>query len=185
MTGKRTHIEKILTDCICLFLTGAAIGWLYEVLLHVVTDGTFVNRGILHGPWLPIYGTGCLLIIGLKKWMGHRPLSFFAVSVAACGVIEYVTSWLMEMIYHTRWWDYSDCLFNLNGRIFVGGLLGFGAAGCLFAYGLFPILQKQYQKVPTAWRRKISILLLTIFLADVLLSLFFPNMGTGITKNYF
>ena len=182
MNNERIRIEKIATDCIVLFLTGAVIGWLYEVTLHVVTDGTFVNRGILHGPWLPIYGTGCLLIVGLKKIIGKRPVSFFTISMAVCGVIEYVTSWLMEVIWDTRWWDYSDCMLNLNGRVFVGGLFGFGAAGCLFVYGLLPMLIKRYRKIPDKVQRWIAILFLLIFLIDMVLSLLCPNMGAGITK---
>lgn len=182
MNCRKKRLEQIFVDCIFIFLTGAAIGWVYEVLLHVVTDGTFVNRGILHGPWLPIYGMGCLILVGLRWLIGKRSVLFFAVSVVACGVIEYVTSWIMEVIYHTRWWDYSDCMFNLNGRIFLGGLLGFGVAGYLFAYGVFPILTKQYRKIPGKVQRWIAFLFLAVFLADMVLSLLFPNMGAGITK---
>lgn len=182
MNCVKSSVKRIFVDCMFLFLTGAFIGWLYEVLLHIVTDGTFVNRGMLHGPWLPIYGFGCLIIVGLKKLIGNRPVTYFAVSVAACGVIEYVTSWLMETVYHTRWWDYSNCMFNLNGRIFLGGLLGFGAAGCLFAFGLLPVLEKQYQKVPAWTKDIIAVAFLLIFLADVAISLFCPNMGAGITN---
>lgn len=185
MNRKKKHLEQILTDYIFVFWTGAVIGWLYEVLLHVVTDGAFVNRGIFHGPWLPIYGTGCLMLVGIKQLIGNRSGIFFAVSVAACGVIEYVTSWLMEVIYHTRWWDYSDCMFNLNGRIFLGGLLGFGAAGYLFVYGLLPILTKQYRKMPAKVQSRIILLFLLVFLADMVLSLLFPNMGAGITNGNF
>ena len=73
-------------------------------------------------------------------------------------------------------------MFNLNGRIFLGGLLGFGAAGCLFAFGLLPVLEKQYQKVPAWTKDIIAVAFLLIFLADVAISLFCPNMGAGITN---
>lgn len=46
-----------------------------------------------------------------------------------CGMIEYFSSWYMEMIYHTRWWDYTGYLFNVNGRVCLEGLLVFGF-GC-------------------------------------------------------
>jgi uncharacterized membrane protein len=175
-------IKKTLTDTAFLFLTGAFIGWLYEVLLHVFKDGMFINRGMLHGPWLPIYGLGCLVMVWLKKVIGNRPISYFAVSMAACGVMEYTSSWLAETIYHVRWWDYSNCLFNLNGRIFLGGLLGFGAAGCLFVFVLLPLLTKQYNKVSEERKIQIAVLLLVIFFADLALSLLCPNMGFGITN---
>lgn len=104
------------------------------------------------------------------------------VFTAACGVIEYVTSWAMEVIYHTRWWDYSNFRLNLNGRIFAGGLLGFGLAGCLFAYGVLPVLTKLYRKIPEKAKRSIAFLFICVFFADAVVSLLFPNAGTGITR---
>ena len=142
MDWKKKSSIDTFTDICFWFLTGAVICWLYEVVLHLSTHGELVNRGILHGPWLPIYGTGCIIMVGLKMLIGNRPARYFVVSMVTCGVIEYVTSWLMEITYHTRWWDYSDLPWNLNGRIFVGGMVGFGIAGCLFVYGLLPVLKK-------------------------------------------
>lgn len=162
--NNRRNIEKTMTDIILLFLTGALIGWCYEVMLHVLTAGTFANRGMLHGPGLPIYGVGCLMIVGLKKLAGKKVSVYFVISTVACGVIEYITSWGMEMIYHTRWWDYSNFPLNLNGRIFAGGLFGFGLAGCLFVYGLLPVLTKQYRKIPTKTKRVIALGFMLIFL---------------------
>ena len=166
-----------------LFFTGAFIGWGYEVLLHLLCYGTFVNRGVLHGPWLPIYGVGCVLIILLKKWIGKKPFTFFSVSVVGCAVLEYVTSWLLETVYHTRWWDYSNLPLNLNGRIFLGGLLGFGIAGLLFAYLVFPWMEKQFNKIPIHIQKVITALLVVIFLFDAVISLLFPNMGLGISQS--
>ena len=182
MDDVKLRIKKLLVDGTFLFMTGAYVGWLYEVLLHLVKDGTFVNRGMLHGPWLPIYGIGCLIVVGLKQLIGNRPGTYFVVSVAACGVIEYVTSWLMETVYHMRWWDYSGCWMNLNGRIFLGGLLGFGAAGCLFAFGVLPVLEKHYQKIPFSRKEVIAFLMLLAFFVDMVISLLCPNAGTGITN---
>lgn len=171
-----------LTAGVLLFFTGAFVGWLYEVLLFVFKDGMFVDRGMLHGPWLPIYGLGCLMMVWLKGKIGHRPALYFLISTLACGVMEYTSSWLAETVYHVRWWDYSDCFLNLNGRIFLGGLLGFGIAGCLFAFVLFPFLTKLYHRIPEERRYVLAAILLTVFLIDLALSLIFPNMGLGITS---
>ena len=174
--------KRVLTDAVFLFLTGAFIGWLYEVLLFIFKDGMLVNRGMLHGPWLPIYGLGCLMMVWLKRKIGNRPAWYFLISTIACGVMEYASSWLSETIYHVRWWDYSDCLFNLNGRIFLGGLLGFGTAGCLFAFVLHPFLTKLYNRIPKERRLFLAAALITVFFVDLLLSLFSPNTGLGITS---
>ena len=173
--------KRVLTDTVFLFLTGAFLGWGYEVVLFVFKDGMFINRGMMHGPWLPIYGIGCVLMLWLKALVGNRPVSYFFASVAACGVLEYGSSWLSETVYHVRWWDYSECPLNLNGRIFLGGLLGFGAAGCLFAFLLYPVLHRQYDKLPKKWKHYAAAFLVTVFLTDFILSLFFPNTGFGIT----
>jgi len=182
MKCNKGDVKRLLTDTIFLFLTGALIGWLYEVILHIFTDGFFVNRGMLHGPWLPIYGIGCLVMVGLKKANGKRPVSYFLISMGACGVLEYMTSWAFEAIYHARWWDYSDCPFNLNGRIFLGGLIGFGAAGCLFVFALLPLLERLYRQIPKARRYRIAIVLIAVFLVDLLISMIAPNAGIGITS---
>lgn len=172
----------MLTDVVFLFLAGAFIGWGYEVLLHIFKNGMFVNRGMLHGPWLPIYGFGCLVMVGLKKVIGDRPISYFFVSTIACGILEYTSSWLFETIYHVRWWDYSDFFLNLHGRIFLGGLIGFGAAGCVFVFVLLPVMKKQYLRVPEKTRYWLAVIFLVIFLVDLLMSLLCPNMGFGITS---
>ena len=122
MKYEKMNAKKLLTDAAFLFL----IGWLYEVGLHLVKDGVFVNRGMLHGPWVPIYGLGCVMMVLLKKSIGDRPVLYFVTSVVGCGVMEYTSSWLSEKLYHARWWNYSSCPLNLNGRIFLGvaGVIG-------------------------------------------------------------
>lgn len=182
MNSGRNEIEDKIVKIIFLFGIGALSGWIYEVLLHMVTSGNFANRGILHGPWLPIYGIGCLVIVGLKRVVGNYISCYLIISIVASGVMEYMTSWLMEEIYHRRWWDYSEFPLNLNGRIFAGGLLGFGIAGTLVAYLLLPILEKKYVKFPEKWKNRIAFTFLLCFMADVFLSLWNPNMGAGITK---
>lgn len=182
MKQMKKYAAKNLTDAVLLFLTGAFLGWLYEMVLYLFKDGTFVNRGVLHGPWLPIYGFGCLVVVWLKKRVGKKPMAFFGISVLACAVIEYFGSWLLETLYHMRWWDYSDCWMNLNGRIFLGGLLGFGAAGMLFAYGLYPILKKKLGGLSRHNRELLSTVLLSVFLLDTFLSVLVPNVGMGITN---
>lgn len=179
---KGTMVSNHWLDYLYIFMVGAFIGWSYEVILHLFQDGVFVNRGMLHGPWLPIYGIGCVLMVTLKQWMGPRPLQYFLICVVVSGVLEYITSWAMEMVYHTRWWDYSSYLFNVNGCIFLGGLLGFGTAGCLFVYVLLPCLEKFYRRFPPQMLKYLAIFMGVIFLVDAGLSTLFPNMGVGITK---
>ena len=178
---KEIYRSKLI-DIFSLFLVGGFIGWLYEVILHLVMDGSFVNRGMLHGPWLPIYGLGCILMVSLKYWAGKTIVSYFWACFFASAVLEYVTSWLMEAIYHNRWWDYSKLPLNLNGRVFLGGLLGFALIGCLLSYVLLPGMKKMYCMLPQKLVNFSAYLLVVIFILDVFISIRFPNMGVGVTR---
>lgn len=72
-----------------LFFITAFAGWLWEVLLYLVTDHTFVNRGVYRGPYLPIYGVGCVILILLLHRMRKRPVFVFVLSSLLCSALEY------------------------------------------------------------------------------------------------
>lgn len=117
---------------VMIFFSMSVTGWLWEVCLHLVSDRAFVNRGVLHGPWLPIYGFGSVAILIFLGKLRERPVAEFLSILFLCGSIEYIVSWLLEHIYGgMKWWDYSDYFLNLNGRICVEGLLVFGIGGML------------------------------------------------------
>lgn len=165
---------------VLLFFSFSIIGWLWEVSLHLSADG-FVNRGVLHGPWLPIYGTGGVLILVLLKKYRENPMLTFLLTVVICGVVEYATSYYLEVTKGAKWWDYSGYLLNLNGRICAEGLLVFGLGGCGFIYFAAPLLDSLYEKIPVKIQRYLCLLLLAGLLGDVLYSYQYPNMGKGIT----
>lgn len=165
---------------ILLFFTFSFIGWLWEVSLHLSTDG-FVNRGVMQGPWLPIYGSGgVLVLVLLKKVREHKLLTFF-MTVFICGILEYGTSWFLEVTKGMKWWDYSGYLLNINGRVCAEGLLVFGLGGCAFIYFAAPVFDELYRKIPLKRQIIICVLLLAIFFADHLYSREHPNTGKGIT----
>ena len=70
---------------ILMFFIFSCIGWLWEVSLHLITDGVFVNRGAMHGPWLPIYGSGGILILTLLKKFRDKPYLCFILIFVLCG----------------------------------------------------------------------------------------------------
>ena len=72
-----------------LFLAGCLVGWVYEELFYWASEGLLRNRGVLYGPWLPIYGVGALVIYAMKP-LKRRPALLFALCVAATGLVEYL-----------------------------------------------------------------------------------------------
>lgn len=165
---------------ILLFFTFSLIGWLWEVSLHLSTDG-FVNRGVMQGPWLPIYGSGGVLVLVLLKKVREHPLVTFTLTVVICGILEYGTSLFLEVTQGKKWWDYSGYLLNINGRVCAEGLLVFGLGGCAFIYFAAPLFDQLYRKIPVKRQMLLCIVLLTIFMADYVYSQKHPNVGKGIT----
>ena len=166
---------------ILMFFIFSMIGWLWEVSLHLVTDGSFVNRGALFGPWFPIYGSGGILILLLLKKIRNRPWLNFILIIIVCGILEYTTSYVMEMNTGLKWWDYTGYFLNLNGRICAEGLMVFGIGGMAFVYILAPVFDDIIRKIAPSFVKIICILLLVAFITDMIYSHFYPNTGDGIT----
>lgn len=170
-----------LSALVLLFFTFSVIGWLWEVAYHLWEDGMFINRGFLMGPWLPIYGTGGILILVMLKKYFDRPLVLFFLIMGICGTVEYVTGWFLETVFHEKWWDYSEYTFQIQGRVCLIGLLIFGLGGLAFVYGIAPLLNQKIENMNSHVRNLLCIAFLAIFILDVLYSFGHPNLGAGIT----
>lgn len=171
-----------VSSLIFVFFSLAVVGWIWEVSLHLITSGEFVNRGALYGPWLPIYGTGAVLILTLLYRLRSNPAVEFAAIVVVCGFLEYMTSLVMEIVSGgTKWWDYSGYFMNLNGRICAEGLLVFGAGGLAIVYVVAPIIDNLVLEIRKKTQRIVCVILTAIFLIDFGYSQVHPNTGKGIT----
>ena len=170
-----------LSSIVLMFFIFSTVGWLYEVLLHIINDGCFVNRGVMHGPWLPIYGSGAVLILMLLFRFRRKPLLEAGLMVLLCGVVEYFGSWFLEFTKGLKWWDYSGYFINLNGRICAEGLLVFMIGGLAAVYLLAPLIDDQLKKIDRRILALICVLLLLMFGYDGYHSIQNPNTGKGIT----
>ncbi len=167
---------------VLLFFIFSFIGWCWEVSLHLVLDGVFVNRGALHGPWLPIYGSGGVLLLTLLNRVRSSPVKEFFCIIFVCGMVEYWTSYYLEMVYDgMKWWDYSGYFLNLNGRICAEGLLIFGIGGMVFVYIAAPLLDNRIRVIRKQVLVWSCLILLGMYAADTVYSAGHPNEGEGIT----
>ncbi len=171
-----------IPSLILIFFIFTFVGWMWEVALHLLNDGVFVNRGIMHGPWLPIYGTGGVLVLIILNKFRDKPLLEFISIIIVCGIVEYFTSYYLEIAHNgEKWWDYSGYFLNLNGRICAEGLLVFGLGGMAAVYAIAPALDNLIKRINTKLVITISIILVTAFTIDNIYSSKHPNMGDGIT----
>lgn len=141
-----------------------------EVGCKLVELKKFINRGFLIGPYCPIYGWGCILIILLLNKYTDDPLVLFIMAIVICSILEYFTSYFMEKLFKARWWDYSRRKFNINGRICLETMIPFGLLGCLIMYFVNPFFVSVYSKIPSNILIIISSVLFTIFLIDNIIS---------------
>lgn len=165
-----------------LFFIISFVGWLWEVALFYFTEHTFINRGIYKGPYLPIYGVGGLILCLFLHSYRKKPLRVFVLSLIACSVLEYLTSYFLELQWGIRWWDYSGHFLNINGRICLIGAVIFGFGGTALVCLFLPLYQKIYDGLSQRWRLILMIVLLLIFAADAAYCSMSPNTGYGISE---
>ena len=164
-----------MINLILLFFAYAFLGWCIEVTLKYFQFHRFINRGFLTGPWLPIYGSGAVLITVVIK--GLAPLEFsvgttFIVSFLLCGFLEYMTSYVLEKRFHARWWDYSSKPMNLHGRVWIGNLVLFGLGGVVIVDLINPLLLRLSEHMSFPLREIMAFSLSAVFIADYVMSHF-------------
>lgn len=120
----------VLYDMVLWFFVYSVYGWCYETIFCSIQKGSFVNRGFLFGPYLPIYGFGALFVIFLLHANMNKIHQFFLCMVVT-SVLEYLTSYLLEVIFDRKWWNYNNYTLQLNGRICLLASLLFGILGVL------------------------------------------------------
>lgn len=168
---------------ILIFFCFAIVGWIWEVSLHLLSDGVFVNRGALHGPWLPIYGTGGAMVLVLLYRARKRPQMEFVLTVVLCGIVEYFTGLYLELANGgVRWWDYGGYFLNLHGRVCAEGLLVFGLGGMAAVYAVGPALDNLFRKMKRGVIVGVCAVLLILFGVDQAYTKVHPNTGEGITS---
>lgn len=171
-----SYRQKVTADRLCylflVFLAGCLVGWIYEEIFYWITEGMLRNRGILYGPWLPIYGIGALGIYALKP-LKKYPVLLFLLCVAITGVVEYIIGYVGIHFFGLRLWDYRGLFLNLNGIICFRSVVSFGILGMVFHYLLEPMGEKLYRRIPGSVIYSVCLVLMALFIADCILSFLF------------
>ncbi|MGM9942100.1 MAG: DUF975 family protein [Bulleidia sp.] len=182
-SGQKNHVRAYtIQSLVLIFFAFAIIGWIWEVCLYLLTDGVFVNRGTMMGPYLPIYGAGAVIALILLSKLRRHPVWTFAGSMVLSGVIEFATSYVLEKMYGLRWWDYTGYFLNLDGRICLEGLILFGI-GCMIAiYLVAPELDSRFARVDSRILSGIALVMTLVFGCDAVYSAKHPNTGDNIAS---
>ena len=170
---------RILEKWYLYFMLYSIIGWLYEVFLEVVVyQWGFSNRGVLFGPYCPIYGTGALIFIICLRKLKKRPIRIWKISITPILVfigivcittlLELLGSYIMEITFGSWMWDYTTYAMNFQGRVALNPSLRFGLGGMIFMYLLQPLFEKLTNRLTNKILNIITIAVITCFVLDII-----------------
>lgn len=141
------------------FFIYSFFGWIWESSYVSFLQKKWVNRGFVSGPILTIYGAGAVSVYLLLKGISSNFLLLYLGGVVVATVLEYITAFLMELVFHMSWWDYSDKKFQLQGRICLESSLFWGVLTLV----LFNVFQPMVESLAGLLPRKAGeYLILTI-----------------------
>lgn len=146
------------------------LGWMCESIYCSIPAKRFINRGFLNGPFCPVYGFGALLVLFASASFARNVGLIFLFGMVLTTVLEYITSLLLEKLFHTSWWDYSKKKFNFQGRVCLKNSLLFGLLCVALVLLIQPIEQRIMEKIPLWLLPFLAAGLLLYFLSDTVLS---------------
>jgi uncharacterized membrane protein len=124
------------------------LGWCAEVGFAAAKEHKFVNRGFLNGPVCPIYGVGVTAVTVLLTPYKENVLLLYVLSVILVTLLEGITGWTMDKIFHNKWWDYTDQRFNIGGYICLGFSLMWGFACVIIMVFIHPLIHTLLTFIP-------------------------------------
>jgi len=168
----------LLEQLIISFFIYSVIGWCCEMLYCGVLSKHLTNRGFLHGPYLPIYGFGALVIVyminHLTAYIGGSVqtgyIAMFFAGMISSSILEYFGSWGLEKIFHIKLWDYSSHKFNINGRVCLLNSTLFGLLGLFVMIFLRDQANHVIEKIPSDTLYYLSTLIVLVMSIDFTVS---------------
>ena len=124
------------------------LGWCTEVAFQAIRQGKFVNRGFVNGPICSIYGFGVLSVLLVLEPLKDNLLILFLGSVVFTSVLEFLTGWVLEKLFHDKWWDYTNRPLNIKGYICLEFSLAWGVACVVVVDLIHPLIVKLVNLVP-------------------------------------
>lgn len=142
------------------FFIYSFLGWVWESAYVSIKSRKLVNRGFVNGPLCTIYGAGAVTIYLILRPLRENLALLYLGGVVVATALEYITGWIMETVFHTRWWDYSDKKFNLHGYISLASSLLWG----VFSVLLFKLLQPFVFWITSLYPQSVGEVILTVIM---------------------
>lgn len=155
---------------ILFFFFYCLCGWVWESCYVSARQRHWVNRGFLHGPLLPIYGSGAILILLSTIRVQDSPALIYLFGMIAATVLEYFTGAAMERLFKVRYWDYSNQKCNLHGYICLSSTLAWGVFSILLVRVIHPPIARLILRIPPVWTEPAVLALVAAASMDAIVS---------------
>lgn len=163
-------MESEIIRIVFYFFLYSLLGWAMESIYISFGQRKLINTGFLYGPFCPIYGFGAVVLNVLLIHLQGKPLLIFTVGFIVLSVWEYFVGFLLEKIFKTKYWDYSNNKFNINGRVCLLNSIYWGFLSVFFIEIWNPLVEGQLSKIPEDIILYIDIILTAYILIDMILS---------------
>ncbi len=175
--NKFTIFNIPITKVFAYFIIYSVIGYILETTFALITKGVLESRkSFLYGPFCAIYGLGATaMIVGLQKFNKNNYTLFFG-GVLIGSIVEYLVSWIGEMIFKIKWWDYSNMPFNINGRICLTFSIIWGILAIYLMSYFNPKIDKLLDKISLKVLKPLTITLTVFLFLDWVISSFAVQM---------
>ncbi|MHB1484775.1 MAG: putative ABC transporter permease [Saccharofermentanales bacterium] len=159
-------LSMTLYELLWFFMIYAFIGWLMEEIVILVVYGVVVKRGFLYGPIGPIYGIGMLIVILSLTPIKKRIVPLFAGAVLLTSAFEYISGFLLDVIFNQKWWNYVESPFNLHGYISLGSSLAWGVVCVFIVRIIHPHIQEMVDSIDIRTGYRVLTAMYLIYLVD-------------------
>lgn len=157
-------------NCLVFFFIYAFLGWCVEVSFVAITRGKVVNRGFLNGPVCPIYGVGMVGILYALEPLKDNAIVLFIGGVVICSVLELFTGWVLDKIFHMRWWDYSENKFNIGGYICLEFSILWGLGSMIMVNMIHPMIYGVVRRIPLIVIYVLLVIFAIAFIVDIIVT---------------
>lgn len=165
------------------FIIYSIAGWALESVYRSFCEKKFINTGFLNGPFCPIYGIGAIIMILFLEQFKDNVLILFGISFFVLSLWEYVVGVLLEKIFKTKYWDYSDHKINIKGRVCLFNSICWGVLGVLFIKYIHPYVENNIELINPYILKTIIYIITIIFLIDTIISIVsIKNIKTALQK---
>lgn len=130
-------------EILSYFIIYSFLGWVIESVYKTTYQKKFINSGFLHGPFCPIYGIGALIMFFCLRNFKGSPIIVFILGFIVLSIWEYLVGFLLEKLFNTKYWDYSDSKYNIHGRVCLLNSIFWGILGLIFIEFVHPFVQEK------------------------------------------